>query len=151
MAKQIKIRGKPTQRVRITGPKSPRTDPGELAAVLGAERVEGVEVKHQSPPSLFALRQELMRRLTSSGGRPGLKGAVRRQKIPLDNRDWSRLMQIASELRDDDVRPTAGQVASALLHSALERIDNSDAVAQFRAAMQKQGTGGGEVEEASGR
>jgi len=70
-----------------------------------------------------AVRQELLSRLTSTGGRPGLKGTTRRQKIPLDDEDWSRLQKIAEALNDDEVRPTPGQVASVLLHRLLENID----------------------------
>ena len=85
--------------------------------------------------ALVAVRQELLSRLASTGGRPGLEGATRRQKIPLDDRDWKRLQKIAEALNDDEVRPTPGQVASVLLHRVLETIDVKAAAAQLRAEL----------------
>ena len=121
MATRIKTTSRKRPRIKVIGPRGKRVSPDQVAQALGAEKVPGVVVA-QSPDTLAAVRQELLRRLSSSGGRPSLEGTSRRPKIPLDDEDWKRLRQIAEALRDDEVRPTAGQVASVLLHRALSTL-----------------------------
>lgn len=121
MAARIKTTSKKSPRIKVMGPRGKRVSPDQIAQALGAEKVPGVVVT-QIPDTLAAVRQELLRRLSSSGGRPALEGTSRRPKIPLDDEDWKRLRQIAEALRDDEVRPTAGQVASVLLHRALSTL-----------------------------
>lgn len=102
-----------------------RIEPAIVAQALGAVPADAVEVSTQGPASLLALRQEILRRLVSSGGRPGLAGTNRRQKIPLDDSDWRELERIAATLRAHDIRATAGQVASILLHRALLGVSSA--------------------------
>jgi hypothetical protein len=64
---------------------------------------------------LFAIREELVRRLQSSGGRPGLAGVSRRAKIPLGDREWLELEELAAAISSPGFAPSAGQVASVLL------------------------------------
>jgi hypothetical protein len=138
MATRIKTTGKKGPRVKVTSPRGQRVPPEQVAAALGADKVPG-SVRSQSPDTLAAVRQEIVHRLSSSGGRPSLKGTSRRQKIPLDDEDWERLRQIADALRDDEVRPTAGQVASVLLHRTLAGLDLESATAELRRAQQDDG------------
>jgi len=131
-------------RVKVTGPRARRVEPELVAEALGARSEETGAVRPQSPMALVAVRQELLSRLTSTGGRPGLAGATRRQKIPLDDTDWARLQKIAEALNDDEVRPTPGQVASVLLHRLLENIDVKGAASQLRNEIEAGGTGANE-------
>ena len=135
MATRIKTTGNKGPRVKVTNPRGPTISPEEVAAALGADKVPG-GVKAQSPDTLAVVRQELVRRLSSSGGRPSLEGTSRRQKIPLDDEDWERLREIAEALRDDEVRPTAGQVASVLLHRTLTGLDLEMAAEAIRGTRQ---------------
>lgn len=135
MATRIKTTGKKSPRIKVTSPRGQRVSSEQVAAALGADRVPG-RVKAQSPDTLAVVRQELIRRLSSSGGRPSLEGTSRRQKIPLDDEDWERLRQIAEALRDDEVRPTAGQVASVLLHRTLTGLDLEMAAEAIRGPRQ---------------
>ena len=72
---------------------------------------------------LAALRSELLARLRSSGGRPGLRGATRRPKIPVEPADWARLNKAARRLSREWGRSlTAGQLASQLLRDKLREV-----------------------------
>src|SRR6185436_15363575 len=53
-----------------------------------------------SPTELLALRRALSRALRSNGGRPALKGAGRRQKIPMTDSDWNELEGLARSLSE---------------------------------------------------
>jgi hypothetical protein len=123
-----------THKIRSTSKRSPtiistsrraRTiDKAEVAKAIGAEKVhEAVSGLRGSPPALFGLRRELQRRLRSTGGRPSLEGASRRQKIPLSDEDWKRLEKVAAASRDDEFSPTPGQVASVLLSVILQDME----------------------------
>jgi hypothetical protein len=60
--------------------------------------------------------------LRSTGGRRSLEGASKRQKIPLLEGDWERLQEIAEASQSEGIHPTPAQVASILLHRALNEI-----------------------------
>jgi hypothetical protein len=74
-----------------------------------------------SPVSLFQLRLELANRLHSRGGRPALEGATRRVKVPVTDRQWQELDELASSFSESDLgfTPSAGQIASVLLSLSL--------------------------------
>lgn len=116
-------------RIRNSGPKQPRIDPATLAKALGAERVGRAPSGSRSPPARFALRMEVARRLSSTGGRPGLVGTTRRQKIPLSDEDWKRLEEIANSVGTEGYRPSPAQIASILLHRALDTLDEDASTA----------------------
>ncbi len=66
-----------------------------VAFALGVGQENGEEVGQGGSPHIFyVMRQEIMERLESSGGRPRLRGTSIRQKIPLGVADWSLLKQI---------------------------------------------------------
>jgi hypothetical protein len=99
-----------------------RLDPKAVADALGGEpcpeHIEG----QPGPVTLYALRQELIRRRHSSGGRPGIEGTSFRAKVPLADQDWQRLEAIASSLSAHGFTPSPGQVASVLLSIALRSV-----------------------------
>jgi hypothetical protein len=97
-------------------------DPAEVARALGA-KPSGVRTDGAlGPITLFALRQELFRRLQSTGGRPGLPDADKVGKVPLSEKQWARLEELAAAIAEDGFSPSAGQVANVLLTWALERF-----------------------------
>lgn len=120
MKKQVRQTSKTSARVNSSGGLFERIDPELVAEKLGAERIAAGAELRGSAAALFGLRQELARRLVSTGGRPRLEGTERRQKIPLADEDWAVLEKLAAGLSDKELHPTAGQVASVLLHRALE-------------------------------
>ncbi len=99
-----------------------RIDPAMVAEKLGAMVVSAGPSLRQSPVALLALRRDLFARLESSGGRPALAGATRRQKIPLPEADWRQLERLSAALQSTDLRVSPGQVASMLLHTALRWV-----------------------------
>jgi hypothetical protein len=124
-----------TKRIKVTMPRGPAVrstshvarelDPKTVANALGANQT-GVKLDlGGSPASLFALRGALSAALGSSGGRPGLKGAGRRQKIPMMDADWSELENLAASLHASGLKATAGQIAGQLLHDAIVRLKAS--------------------------
>jgi hypothetical protein len=121
MTRKIAQVSRTSARVRQQGERFDRIDPAAVAEKLAATKI-GVAELRGGAAALFALRDELARRIRSTGGRPCLDGTERRQKIPLSEEDWTALAELAAGLSDKELRPTAGQVASVLLHHALEDI-----------------------------
>ena len=120
------VRTKAEPRIVDTGATEPRIDPDVFAAAIGAQRI-GASAAGGSPVSRAAVRQELARLLRSTGGRPGLEGSLRRQKIPLSDDEWVQLEYLSEVLEDSGIRATAGQVARVLLRLALQRVADDDA------------------------
>jgi hypothetical protein len=122
MAKRIHTPESTVNRIHVSEPATPRLDPRVVADALGAEscpeRLEG----QPGPVTLYALRQELIRRRQSSGGRPGIEGTSFRAKIPLNDQDWQRAEALAAALSAEGFSPSAGQVASVLLSIALRSV-----------------------------
>ena len=121
MATKLRITSRSAGAIRHVGPVARPVRADEVARALGAEIVSRDDV-HGTAVTLHALRQELESRVRSTGGRPALEGATRIQKIPLKPEDWSRLEELADELSRQGVSATAGQVASVMVHSQLERL-----------------------------
>lgn len=126
MARTIVHSGPKLPRIVHTGPVLPRVDPKMVAEALGAEGPVARLSGRGSPISLLAVRQAIWSRLRSTGGRPGLDDATKRAKVPLSDETWARLEEIAAKVTDSGVNTTPGQVASVLLHLALDAF-SSDA------------------------
>lgn len=122
MSKHIKITGSPQTRIRTAGDGQSRVDVAQVAAALGAEPLPGSIEGNPGPMTLYALRSELLRRRLSSGGRPGITGTSQRLKIPLSNQDWTELEGLAGELAGAAFSPSPGQIASVLLHVAIQSV-----------------------------
>ena len=107
-------------KIRDVGATLDRVDQSKVAEMLGAESL-GLDTHGCiGPLSLFQVRAELYRRLSSTGGRPSLTDTSRRSKIPLSNADWETLQSVASAASSPEFSPSAGQVASVILHLALD-------------------------------
>ena len=122
MTKKLVDKGPAMKKIRDTSKIEPRIDPRQLAAALGAEPVPEAQDAAGSPLAAMAVRQEMARRLQSSGGRPALEGTTRRAKIPLSDEEWQQLETIAAAIACAGCAPTAGQVASVLLNLALRSV-----------------------------
>lgn len=96
---------------------------------LGAELV-GTLPTGDNPMVAFALRDELLRRLRSTGGRPALDGTDVRHRVPMRSSKWYRLEQIAKEFETETFHPTATQVAALFLEFAIDGYDRKDATAK---------------------
>ncbi|UCH93113.1 MAG: hypothetical protein JSV88_22890 [Candidatus Aminicenantes bacterium] len=96
-----------------------------IEKALSAKRI-GIKIDtRKAPISLFELRQFLIERLISSGGRPKLDGASKkRNKIPLLEDDWNKLKSIADYYKKKDgINVSPGQLVSAIVHSFISHID----------------------------
>src|SRR5207244_6164384 len=122
MTKRLHSTEPSVKRLQATEPSLRRLDADTVAAALGGEpcpeHIEG----QPGPLTLYALRQELLRRRQSSGGRPGIEGTSFRAKIPVGEQDWHRLEAIATSLSAEGFAPSPGQVASVLLSLALRSV-----------------------------
>ena len=108
--------GEPSARHRIS--------PKEVESGLGAEFV-GIVPPGGSPMSAYALRQDLFRRLRSTGGRPGLHGADIKPKIPMRRSRWKKLERLAKQVESETFHPTPAQLASVILDAGIDRFEQS--------------------------
>jgi hypothetical protein len=111
---RVNVKASPKRRVSVTG----------LGEKLGAEAFGATSLRGGSPSTFAAIREEVFRRLRSKGGRPGFEG-VERKKIPLAERDWKAIEQVADHISEPGFRPSAGQVASVLISVTLRDMDSS--------------------------
>ncbi|BCI65865.1 hypothetical protein [Acetobacter aceti] len=96
----------------------------DLSDKLGASSVSNIS-NEDNPLSGYFLRKELVERLCSSGGRPSLRGMNVRHKIPIAEKDWEKLLNIAKSFSDQKIKPSPVHIASIILNDALEKIDDS--------------------------
>lgn len=122
MTKTIRTSEVAFRPIQDTSVSLPQIDPSKVRQALGAEDSTERLAEALSPVTLFALREELMRRLQSSGGRPALVGTTRRAKIPLRDEEWQQLEDLASAIASPGFAPSAGQVASVLLRLSLDSV-----------------------------
>jgi hypothetical protein len=129
MSKQIRTTESALKTIRDTAASPRRVEPRDVATAIGAEASGASLEEALAPITLFALREELLSRLQSNGGRPGLAGATRRVKIPLSDTEWLELEELASAISSPGFAPSAGQVASVLLtlsaHSIASQVSGS--------------------------
>lgn len=122
MTKRIRVTEPALSSIRDTGSTLPRVEAAQVQAALGAETFAGKLDELLAPLTLYAVREELVRRLQSSGGRPALEGTSRRAKIPLSEQQWLQLEELAAAVSSPGFAPSAGQVASVLLTAALRHV-----------------------------
>ena len=122
---RLVITNKAKPRLRVVEPRTRRRiTPDDIEKGLGAERV-GTIPAGGSPMSAYAVRQELFRRLRSTGGRPGLDGADIKPKIPMRQSRWKKLEELATQLETDSFHPTAAQLASVILDAGIDQFEHA--------------------------
>ena len=102
-------------------------DAATVAAALSA-RPTGYQLgKDTSPFTLYQMREELSRLLSSAGGRPSLAGMQDKVKIPRFSQDWVKIEALANTAAVGmTFRPSPAHVAAVLLHEALERFSDEE-------------------------
>ena len=115
MTKKIHTSEVPFQAIRDSGAALARVEAARVQEALGAESSAERLAEALAPITLFVLREELIKRLQSSGGRPALAGVTRRAKVPLNDEEWLQLEELAAAVSSPGFAPSAGQVASVLL------------------------------------
>ena len=114
-----------TKIIKNTGLKQRQIETSDVMKSLGAERI-GIKIDtRQGAITLFSLRQILINRLRSKGGRPALVGTTKnRKKIPLFDKDWEKLVKIAKYFKEKEgINVSPGQIASTLIHKNVSRIE----------------------------
>lgn len=115
------------RKIKDTGKTQRRVNPEIISKALGAEDT-GVEIDtSKGPISLLTLRQFLLGKLSSTGGRPRLHGTRRtRSKISFFDEDWEKIEMLSRYYREEEgINVTSSQIASALLHAEVSKIDTS--------------------------
>jgi hypothetical protein len=80
----------------------------------------------KAPLALLTIRDALMQRLRTTGGRPALSGDGPRQRVQVSAEDWQAIVDIASHVAVGRHKASPAQVASVLIHLALERIPQGE-------------------------
>jgi hypothetical protein len=124
MAKKIRDTSPKPPRIVDTSPKPERIDPAVVAAALGAELV-GHREPGGSPVSVLATRQGMYRSLKAIAQATASDNGASFQ-INLSEQDWKALQQLATLLTENGFTPSIGQVAAALLKTALARCKEVD-------------------------
>ena len=122
MTKEIRTTETTYRPIRDISRSLPRISPEQVRQALGAEETAAGWAETLAPVTLFAVREELVNRLQSSGGRPALAGTTRRAKIPLSDEEWMQLEALAAVIGESGFAPSAGQVASVLLRLSLHAV-----------------------------
>lgn len=122
MIKTIRTTEPALKVIRDTGVALPSIEPRDVETALGAEASSQRLEDTLAPITLFAVREELMKRLQSSGGRPAHTGTGRRAKIPIGDKEWLALEELAAAISSSSFAPSAGQIASVLPSLSVQRV-----------------------------
>lgn len=131
MAKRIGLSESAAGRFLVKASSTRRVSSDVIAKALGAEILAGAPRRGGSPADFAAIREEVFRRLRSTGGRPGLEG-TQPKKIPLSDEDWKRVERVADHISEPGFKPSVGQVAGVLLSIVLRDVDASLAAGATR-------------------
>ena len=102
--------------------KPPPIAVADVMAAFGG-RPLGIKAGDDNAPiALLTIRDVLMQRLRTTGGRPALSGNGSRQRVQVSAEDWQTIVDIASRMDVGRHKASPAQVASVLIHLALERI-----------------------------
>jgi hypothetical protein len=100
----------------------PTISAGDFARAFDALPVGSIG-DDTNPLSLVQLRGELERRLRSSGGRPSLVASEDKWKVGILQEDAPRIKELADIIGTDRYRPSPAQIASLLIHIALDNLN----------------------------
>jgi len=136
MSNRIVNTAKRATRIVNTSPRANVLDGAIVAKTLGG-RPTGYKLgKDTSPITLFQVREELSRLLSSAGGRPSLAGMQDKVKIPRFSQDWVKIEALADTAAQGMAfRPSPAHVAAVLLHEALERFSDEEVRQAVRQQM----------------
>ena len=114
---------KMTKIIKIKDSTKRLVNPETLTKALRAENIGGEVDTTRGPISLFYLRQILVNKLRSSGGRPRLTGTQgKRSKISFFAGDLEELNRIAEYYREtEEIRVTSSQIAAAIIHAEISK------------------------------
>ncbi len=118
--------------------KPPPIAVADVIAAFGGRSLGTNAGDDKAPLALLTIRDALIQRLRTTGGRPALSGDGPRQRVQVSAEDWQSIVEIASHVAVGRHKASPAQVASVLIHLALERIPQGEirelvgAAADFR-------------------
>jgi len=119
----IRSTSKTHRRILSTSKTYAAIDPVTVQKALGATAPEfHLAAAWAGSLSISRIREDLLKRLRSSGGRPALTGTTQRKKIPLPQSHWKLLEEIAAAVAGPNFSPSPGQIASVLLAHVLHGL-----------------------------
>jgi hypothetical protein len=98
----------------------------DVITALGGRPLGIKQGDDKAPVALLTIRDALMQRLRTTGGRPALSGDGSRQRVQASAEDWKTIVDIASHVAVGRHKASPAQVASVLIHLALERIPQGE-------------------------
>jgi len=90
----------------------------------------------KAPVALPTIRDALMQRLRTTGGRPALSGDGPRQRVQVSAEDWQSIVDIANHVAVGRHKASPAQVVSVLIHLALQRIPQGEIRASIGAGAE---------------
>jgi hypothetical protein len=92
----------------------------QIKKITGASRHESIHVPfYYAPPFLDILREQLKSLLSSSGGRPTIKGAEIVRKVRFSEKNWDELNRIAENFSKSGVSVSPAQVVSTIVEEII--------------------------------
>ena len=102
----------------------------QIEEITGASRYEDIRVPfYYAPPFLDALKEELVGRLKSRGGRPTILGWDVIRKVRFSDQSWERLKKVSNEWSKSGSTVSPSQVASIVVELSLAsflKVEKSD-------------------------
>ncbi|HOO76716.1 MAG TPA: hypothetical protein PLZ86_03740 [bacterium] len=96
--------------------------PKQIKEITGASRHEDIKIPfYYAPPFLDMLKDELLHKLRSSGGRPTIPEWDVIRKIRFSEESWKKLEKVSDEWSKSGQTVSPGQVASVFLQACLSR------------------------------
>jgi len=106
--------------------KPPTLAAADVMTALGGRPLGINPGDDKAPVALLTIRDALMRRLRTTGGRPAFSEDGSRQRVQVSAEDWQSIVDIASHVAVGRHKASPAQVASVLIRLALERIPQSE-------------------------
>lgn len=106
--------------------KPPPIAVADVMTALGGYPLGTQSGDDKAPVALLTIRDALMQRLRTTGDRPALSGDGARQRVQVSAEDWQTIVDIASHVAVGRHKASPAQVASVLIHLALERIPQGE-------------------------
>lgn len=116
----------PAPRIRDVSRREPTIPVSEVAEAFGARPMHLNTGGDTSPLSIVTVREQVMERLRSTGGRPALADADTKMKVPIGTDDLRVVEAIARKISPDRPKPSPAQVAGIILRLALRRFPEDD-------------------------
>ena len=132
MAKLVANTAKGRIRNTTAWPKTKMTAE-QVVDAFGGRPLDITLGEDQSPPTLLMIRDVLMAKLQSSGGRPTLVDTDKKPKIPMSSEDWKVLEDMASAAMQGIAKrpvmsPSPSQIGAVLMHWAISQAKKDPSV-----------------------